>query len=176
LKFKSNINLQNGEHIRMKATRREFIKKAGFSAACVCTGMAAIKGCSMIGGISMTPEISPDAWQIEDGNLVIDPAMVNSLKNPGGSGKLTIGDQIDGEGAKIIVIHHKEGEFKAFADCCTHGCRELNYLHDKEQLECSSFGKSAFTLKGKAIKGPAEDPLKTYSLQTTDGKIIIKIT
>ena len=159
----------------MNTNRREFIRKAGLATACVCTGLAGVKGCSMIGGFSRTPEISPDAWLMADGKLVIEPGMADSLKKPGGSGKLTIGDHITGEETRVLVIHHKEGQFKAFADCCTHGCRELNYLHEKKQLDCSSFGKSAFTLNGKVIKGPAENPLQTYSLEKTESKIIIKI-
>ncbi len=43
-----------------------------------------------IGGISRTPEISPYAWVIEGDNLVIDHGMVDSLKKPGGSGKLDV--------------------------------------------------------------------------------------
>ena len=160
----------------MKTNRREFIKKTGLATACVCTGLAGVKGCSMIGGISRTPEIHSDAWILDGDDLVIDLEKVENLREAGGSGKLTVGDRVNGDETKIIIFHQREGEYIALADCCTHGCRELNYLHDKEQLECSSFGKSAFTLKGKVIKGPAEEPLKTYSLQKTDNRIIIKIT
>jgi len=160
----------------MNTNRREFIRKAGLATACVCTGLAGVNGCSMIGGISRTPEIMSDAWELDGDSLIVDLDKVDSLREPGGSGKLTIADRENGDETKIIIIHHKEKEYKAFVDCCTHGCRELNYLHDKEQLECSSFGKSAFTLNGNVIKGPAEDPLKTYSLQKTDNKINIKIS
>lgn len=159
----------------MKTNRREFIRKAGLATACVCTGLAGVNGCSMIGGISRTPEIMSDAWELDGDSLIVNLDRVDCLRDPGGSGKLNIGDQLNGDETKIIIIHQREEEYKAFADCCTHGCRELNYLHDKEQLECSSFGKSAFTLNGKVIKGPAEAPLKTYSLQKTDNRIIIDI-
>ncbi len=159
----------------MKTNRREFIRKAGLATACVCTGLAGVNGCSMIRGVSKTPGILSDAWEFDGNSLVVDLDKADSLRKPGGAGKLNIGDKVNRDETKVIIIHHKENEYKAFADCCTHGCRELNYLHDKEQLECSSFGKSAFKLTGKVITGPAEDPLKTYSLIKTDDKIIIKI-
>ena len=160
----------------MNTNRRDFIRKAGLATVCVCTGLAGVNGCSMIGGISRTPGIMSDAWELDGDSLIVDLDKVDSLREPGGSGKLTVADRANGDETKIIIIHHKEEEYKAFADCCTHGCRELNYLYDKEQLECSSFGKSAFSLNGKVIKGPAEDDLKTYSLQKTDNKINIKIS
>ncbi len=159
----------------MKTNRREFIRKAGIATACVCTGLAGVNGCSMIGGISRTPEIMSDSWELDGDSLIVNLDRIDCLRDTGGSGKLNIGGQLNGDEIKIIIIHQREEEYKAFADCCTHGCRELNYLHEKEQLECSSFGKSAFTLSGKVIKGPAETPLKTYSLQKTDNRIIIDI-
>jgi Rieske Fe-S protein len=160
----------------MKTTRREFIKTAGLASACACTGLAGINGCSMIGGISGTPEILSDAWKVDGDDLVIDLKKVESLRDAGGSGKLAIDSRGNGDVKKIIIIHHKKGEFKAFADCCTHGCRELNYLHDKGQLECSSFGKSTFSVQGPVINGPAEDPLETYNLLLVENKIIINLS
>lgn len=160
----------------MKATRREFIRKAGLASACVCTGFAGVNGCSMIGGISKTPEIHSDAWKLDGYDLVIDLEKVESLRKVGGSGKLTVDDLVNGGDTKIIIVHHSEGAYKAFPDCCTHGCRELNYLHDKGQLECSSFGKSTFSLQGPVIKGPAEEPLKAYSLLCGENQIIIDLS
>ena len=160
----------------MKTNRRDFIRKAGLATVCVCTGLAGVNGCSMIGGISRTPGIMSDAWEFDGNSLVVDLDKADSLRKPGGAGKLSIGDKVNGDETKVIIIHYKENEYKAFADCCTHGCRELNYLQDKQQLQCSSFGKSAFALSGKVLKGPAEDPLTTYSLQKTDDKITIKFT
>ena len=161
--------------MKMKTNRREFIRKAGLATACVCTGLAGVNGCSMIGGNSRTPDIHSNAWELDGNSLIVDLDKADSLREPGGAGKLNIGDKVSGDETKVIIIHHQENEYKAFADCCTHGCRELNYLQDKQQLQCSSFGKSAFTLNGKVLKGPAEDPLNTYSLRKTDNKIIIDI-
>jgi cytochrome b6-f complex iron-sulfur subunit len=156
----------------MKTSRREFIKKAGFVTVCTCSGFG-MKGCSMFSGVSGTPEILSDAWNVENGNLVIDLNQAESLKEPGGSGKLTIVDPESGEKIKIIVIQPGEGEYKAFADRCTHGGRELNYLHDKKQLKCSSFGQSTFTLQGEAVKGPAKDPVDIYDLHVAGDHITI---
>jgi cytochrome b6-f complex iron-sulfur subunit len=156
----------------MKTSRREFIKKAGYVTACTCAGFG-MKGCSMFSGVSATPEIFPDALHVENGNLIIDLNQAGSLKEPGGSGKLTIVDPESGEKIKIIVIQPGEGEYKAFADRCTHGGRELNYVHDKKQLKCSSFGQSTFTLQGEVVKGPAKEPVDIYDLQVAGNNITI---
>jgi Rieske Fe-S protein len=129
----------------------------------------------MFSGVSATPEIFPDALHVENGNLIIDLNQAGSLKEPGGSGKLTIVDPVNGEKIKIIVIHPGDGEYIAFADRCTHGGRELNYLHDNRQLKCSSFGQSTFTLQGEVVKGPAKEPVEIFELQVNRDLININI-
>ncbi len=76
-----------------------------------------------------------------------------------------------------IVVHHQPGKYKAFSDRCTHGGRELNYMHSDEILQCSSFGRSTFKLtNGQVIKGPAEGPLAIYPLQITDNRLQITLS
>lgn len=153
----------------METNRREFLKSIGLAAVCTCTGMAGFNSCSMIRGVSDTPQISSDALTYRNSTLYIDLEKSVFLKTAGRAGKLTI----EGEDPiKLIVVHQQAGQFKVFSDRCTHGGRELNYLHDKEQLQCSSFGHSAFKLSnGQVIKGPAEGPLAVYPV-TKKGNIL----
>ncbi len=75
---------------------------------------------------------------------------------------------------QAIFVHHQPGKYKAFSDCCTHGGRELNYMHSDDILQCSSFGRSTFKLSnGQVIKGPAEGPLAIYPLQIADNRLQI---
>jgi Rieske Fe-S protein len=153
-------------------TRRDFLKTIGLATVCACTGMAALNGCSMIKGVSATETIPDYAWKHNDDGIIIDLAKSECLALPGVAGKLSV-DTGDEKPIKLIVVHYKEGQFKVFSDCCTHGGRELNYLHEEGKLQCSSFGHSEFSMKGQAIKGPAEGPLAVYPVEKLNHNTLI---
>jgi Rieske Fe-S protein len=142
----------------MTTTKRDFLRTIGLATVCACTGMANINGCSMIKGVSATETIPDYAWKRTDNKIIIDLAKSKCLAIPSGAGKLSVvtGKEIP---VKLIVVHYNKGQFKAISDCCTHGGRELNYLHEDGKLQCSCFGLSEFSMKGLVIKGPAEVPL-----------------
>jgi Rieske Fe-S protein len=145
----------------MTSTRRDFLKTLGIVTVCACAGMSGLSSCSMIKGVSGTEPIPDDAWQLQNNTITIDLNRSACLAEPGGAGKLSVNTG-DEKPLKLIVLHRAAGKFKVFSDCCTHGGRELNYLHEEERLQCSSFGHSEFNLKGLAVKGPAEGPLAIY--------------
>ena len=153
-------------------TRRDFLKTIGLATVCACTGMAALNACSMIKGVSATETIPDYAWKRNDDGIIIDLAKSECLVLPGGAGKLSV-DIGDEKPLKLIVVHHEEGHFRVFSDCCTHGGRELNYLHEEGKLQCSSFGRSEFSMKGQAIKGPAEGPLAVYPAEKPNHNALI---
>ncbi len=158
----------------MTTTRRDFLKTIGLATVCACTGMTGLSGCSMIRGVSATETIPDYAWKLSDNKMIIDLAKSECLALPGGAGKLSV-DTGDETPTKLIVLHVHEGEFKAFSDRCTHGGRELNFLKDEEKLQCSSFGKSTYNLKGHAVSGPAEGPLAIFPLEKAEDKLIVTI-
>lgn len=160
----------------MKTTRRDFIKKTAIASTCVCAGLAGLNGCSMMEGVSNTPVLPDNTWEIVGKELIVSINKIPDLIHSGKAGKISIADPENGETKKIIIVHNAEGEYKAFKDCCTHGCRELNYLHESAQLQCSSFGKSTFSLEGNVVKGPAKDALKQFSLERQGDSLVIKVS
>lgn len=147
----------------MNCGRRDFLKTLGVATVCTCTGLASLNSCSMILGVSDTPEIPKEAVAVSGNQILIDFEKSLFLHSRGRAGKLTLESA---ETAKIILAHYQPGQYKAFSDRCTHGGRELNYLHDEQQLKCSSFGQSTFKVSdGKVVKGPAEEPLTLFPVK-----------
>jgi cytochrome b6-f complex iron-sulfur subunit len=157
----------------MKTTRREFIIKAGIATACTCAGVSTISGCNMIRGKSAVPAIPEQSYRLEGPDLVIDLKGFETLQTPNGCGKLAFEHQ--GENIKVVIINTGRKGYKAFADRCTHGGRELNYKPADQIMECSSFSHSKFDLTGNRLAGPAEDPLTTYPLEQMDDQLVVRI-
>lgn len=157
----------------METTRRDFLKAMGIATVCACTGIAGLNGCSMVKGVSNTEAIPEGTYQLIENKLILQLDQIACLKETGGAGKLTL----EKEGpVKIIVVQHQPGTYKAFSDCCTHGGRELNYKHEDESLQCSSFGHSTFALSnGKPLKGPAEGPLSIYPVHVVNNTLTITL-
>lgn len=156
----------------MHTHRRDFLKIMGIATVCACTGVG-LKSCSMIRGVSSTAVIPENSYHFEQNQLTIDLDKADCLRKTGGAGKLTLSgdDEI-----KLIIVHYETGKYKAFSDRCTHGGRELNYQHEKGQLQCSSFGRSVFKLSnGQVVKGPAEGPLAIYPIQMLPDKLILNL-
>lgn len=70
-----------------------------------------------------------------------------------------------------FILFGNENSAHAVSRTCTHlGCK-IQYLEDKEFIECPCH-QSRFTDKGKRMSGPAERDLKTYAVEirrTPDG-------
>ena len=75
----------------------------------------------MMEGVSNTPVLPDNTWEIVGKELIVSINKIPDLMNSGGSGKISITDSQGGEAKKIIIVHSAEGEYKAFKDCCTHG-------------------------------------------------------
>jgi cytochrome b6-f complex iron-sulfur subunit len=155
----------------METNRREFIKTMSVVTVCACTGLTGLSGCSMFMGVSDTAVIPEETFTLLGDNLELDLDKIECLKQPGGAGKIKLQAE---EEIKLIIVHHEEGHYKAFADKCTHGGRELNFNHKDAQFKCSSFGHSTFRVSGgEVIKGPAEEALKSYPVIVQEEKLIV---
>jgi cytochrome b6-f complex iron-sulfur subunit len=63
----------------------------------------------------------------------------------------------------FLLFATEDGGAKAVSRICTHlGCR-VNYLQDKEYIECPCH-QSRFTAEGVRISGPAERNLPTFTV------------
>ena len=152
----------------MEQTRRDFLMASSAGLACTCAGLS---GCAAVSGKSAMPAVAPEASRASDGKLVIDLARVPALGAVGGSAKAVA----PGTDKKICIIHPTESHFEAFVNRCTHGGRELEYLHLEKRLRCVSFGHSQFDLEGRKLSGPAKGNLTRLPLSRTGDTLEISI-
>ena len=124
-------------------------------------------------GISNTLKAAEGSFVLEGKSLILDLSKNIILKTPGNSIKLSI---IDNKIiTKIMVICSDLGIYKAVPNKCTHGGMELEYKPAEKIIRCVSFGKSAFDLTGKVLKGPAPTPLTIYPVSVKADKIFITL-
>jgi Rieske Fe-S protein len=71
-----------------------------------------------------------------------------------------------------ILIHTKEGEYKAFSAICTHLTCTIIYEGDSESLYCPCHN-GRFDLSGNVISGPPPSPLETYKVEKRGEEIIV---
>ncbi len=151
--------------------RREFIKLAGATAACMCAGVLGTNGCSG-GSISDTPAAPVGSYSIKDGRVAVALSQVEALAPVGGAVKLAM--IVGGSDRKVIILHSAAEDYRAFADSCTHNGKELNYLHEDGKLACCG-RSSQFDLDGNVLKGPADTALLQYSLWQEGEELVIEI-
>lgn len=74
-----------------------------------------------------------------------------------------------------ILIHTKEGEFRAFSAVCTHLTCTVIYENDTETILCPCHN-GRFDLSGKVISGPPPAPLESYKVEISGEDIIVSRT
>lgn len=73
----------------------------------------------------------------------------------------------------VIVIHTREGQFKAFSARCTHlGCIVHFQSQGWQHFYCNCHG-SEYDVNGVNIAGPAPKPLPPYRVQLQDTSLVI---
>ena len=69
----------------------------------------------------------------------------------------------------IIIINTGDG-YIALSSVCTHNGCQVAYNHESGNLPCPCHG-SVFSSSGSVLEGPAESPLKTYTV-SQEGDIL----
>lgn len=156
----------------MSISRREFIKLTGSTVVCTCIGGMGASGCAGR-PTSDTPSAPAGSYRVENGSVIVALSEVEGLKDVGGAVKFTL-DSEDGSELKVIVVHVRDEDYRAFADRCTHNGKELDYLHEEEKLACCGRG-SRFDLAGGVVRGPAEDALLRYRLRREGEELVIEV-
>lgn len=72
----------------------------------------------------------------------------------------------------VIVIHTKDGGFKALSATCTHLDCNVQFKTDTEQLWCACHN-GLYNLEGNNISGPPPKPLTPYIVRIANDKVII---
>ena len=152
--------------------RRKFIKTSGTLIACTCA-VGGFNACKAMSGVSKTPLAAESSYSYSEGKLTLDLTKNPELTKAGGSIKLEF--EAKKELQKLLVANAGDQKYLVFTNKCTHGQREIEYLHDDNKLQCVSFGHSQYNVDGKVIKGPAPEALKKYEVETENNMLFIKV-
>lgn len=105
-----------------------------------------------------------------DSNVTVPEGSVEmgaaSAVGVGKAAKLTRGT------TTVIVAQPSEGQYKAYSPVCTHQGCQLQ-VQDSNRIVCPCHGSEFAPTDGSVLHGPAETPLKTYSVQVKDGRIFV---
>jgi len=146
--------MENCNEITACMGRREFLVKAGLVA----------------GGIVLTVSAAGTAFAANFEDVTIEVGADSPLAKVGGS------QIVDSSAGKIIVIHSGEGTYLAFSARCTHKGGIVEYDPIGNKLNCPKHGSSFDGAEGKVLRGPAEDPLKSYPAKESAKKVTISVT
>ena len=152
------MNMEDNKMERIHTSRRDFL---GFGLAAMV--VSACGSCSQSG--SRKPDVVVS--QVK-GTLRLSEADSSTLlKSQAG----LLVQSKDG-GDKIMLVHRGDGSLFAVSAVCTHmGC-EVNYDIKLGHLVCPCH-KSEYGLDGQNIKGPANRPLKRYTVRTENARVVI---
>jgi cytochrome b6-f complex iron-sulfur subunit len=148
-------------------TRRDVLRAgalAGIGCLCPVAGKAREICC-------ITPEIEPGSVTFASTAVEIDLDKALSLRQPGSSTNLIDNSR----GLDIILVHAEPSRYCTLSGLCTHYPRPLTYLPGRHILQCNNFNHSAFDLKGKVVKGPATEPLRTYTTTRKDRILTVEL-
>jgi 3-phenylpropionate/trans-cinnamate dioxygenase ferredoxin subunit len=74
-----------------------------------------------------------------------------------------------------IAVANVGGTFYAFDDTCTHeGCSLAEGDLEETILTCGCHGSQFDVSNGALLRGPAQEPLKSYETRTEDGNLQIE--
>ncbi len=109
-----------------------------------------------------------------------DPDPDNGSNNNDDSGPLTIdlsqsaNSDLNNDGGYVIkgniIIINADGTFIALSSVCTHNSCTVSYSAANDNLPCPCHG-SIFSTTGSVIQGPANSPLKQYTV-SREGDIL----
>jgi cytochrome b6-f complex iron-sulfur subunit len=142
-------------------TSRRNLLEFGLAAAAAI----ACDGCGLYGSRKPDAIIEP-----EDDVIYLSADQSSTLLDSEASLLLQPSSRID----KIVVVNRGEGKLYAVNAICTHKGCDVVYDKDSGHLRCPCHG-SEFGLDGRNIKGPADQPLKSYNITIQSGRVAIEL-
>jgi cytochrome b6-f complex iron-sulfur subunit len=91
-----------------------------------------------------------------------------AIKENGQSVKLKLKEQ------PVLFVRSKEGTLHAIDPTCTHKKCQIDYSNETDHLHCKCH-KSAYTLDGKVLGGPAPKPLTVFKASIDGERIIVEL-
>ena len=136
-------------------SRREFLVKAAFLA----------------GGLVLTLSGAASAFNkrpFDDLKIAIDDK--SPLNKVGGS------VIVDSTAGKIAIVRTGDATFVAASAICTHKGAVVEYDAAKKQFSCPKHGSKFDGTTGAVVKGPADEPLQTYTATGSATSVSVKIS
>lgn len=124
----------------------------------------------MLFGICET--VSPaneGCWNFSDGKIEVQLNRVPELEEKGGAIRL----EGNGSPERVLIIHGRDGQFRAYKNRCTHFGRRIDTYDETKLLRCCSISKSTFDYEGNVVSGAAKKPLTQYKVEHKDGKLTV---
>lgn len=137
----------------MKKDRREFIRQAAALGCGMALAPLLLQGCKSV------QYVKPE--QTEDGLVVA----ASELEEHG-----FVVLESETLQAPVYLTRH-EGKLIALEMLCTHKACTLRA--SRTVLSCDCHG-SEFNRKGEVLQGPAREPLRTFEVEESQGKLIIR--
>ncbi len=157
--------MQNG------MTRREIMGAGALWVGCVCgcrTGGDALAPRSTC---CSTPDIEPESVTYGPGGLTIDLLKAPSLREVGNAAYVVN----EAKSLQFIVVHAEQHVYCVLSRLCTHGGQVVSYNRQRRMLQCNNFNHSLFDLDGRVWKGPADKPLRSYSVVLVEEALVISV-
>jgi len=111
----------------------------------------------------------PVGWlRAESKKLAFSLSKIKKLEAVGGWAILKI------KGHHILFIRESTDTVKAVDSVCTHKKCTVEYNRESKKIICPCHG-SEFHTDGKVLTPPAKEPLKSYPVTLSDGKVVIAI-
>ena len=81
-----------------------------------------------------------------------------------------------GRASGRITLANVAGSFHAIDDTCTHrGCSLGDGKLDGSTLQCACHGSRFDVTSGAVVRGPAEDPVRSYPVRVADGEVQVDL-
>ena len=130
-----------------------------------------VKAAVLAGGAVLTVSaLGRSSFAAAFDDLTIDISGDSPLAKAGGS------LIVDSSAGKIIVINEGDGKFTAFSALCTHKRGIVDYDSTTKKLTCPKHGSVFDGTTGAAVKGPADDPLKSYGASKNGSKVTVSVS
>lgn len=115
------------------------------------------------------PPIDSGCWHVEAGAVKVDLGRLPELKAAVGAVRF------EGKGlpVRVLLVHAKDGQWRAYANRCTHMGRRLDFVPESGNLRCCSISRSLFRSSGALIDGPAKGPIEGFPVEVSDRTLTI---
>ena len=74
----------------------------------------------------------------------------------------------------VLLIRTTDGQFRAFSAVCTHLQCIVNYVPERNQIECPCH-QGVYSIDGQNISGPPPRPLEEMLVTVNEGTVIVSM-